>query len=286
MLRALIETEHPELSVTRQCELLGLARSSFYYQPAVVSAEQLALMRDLDRLYTRWPFYGSRRLAWALRRQGHEVGRKRVQSLMRTMGLEAIYPKPRLSAGAAAAQKYPYLLRGLRIERPNQVWAVDITYVPLAAGFLYLVALLDWFSRYVLAWRLSNTLETAFCLEALEEALSQYGVPEIHNNDQGVQFTSAEYVGRVQAAGAQVSWDGRGRVYDNIFVERLWRSVKYEHVYLHEHADGEALASGLGEYFPFYNHQRPHQALEYRPPAELYFGKTASAGRAGRKTTR
>jgi putative transposase len=282
----MIETEHPQLSVTSQCALLGLARSTYYYQPVADSAEDLALMRALDRLYTRWPFYGSRRLAWALRAQGHEVGRKRVQSLMRAMGLEAIYPRPRLSAGAAAAQKHPYLLRGLRIERPNQVWAVDITYVPLAAGFLYLVALLDWFSRYVLAWRLSNTLETAFCLEALEEALSKYGVPEIHNNDQGVQFTSAEYVGRLEVAGAKVSWDGRGRVYDNIFVERLWRSVKYEHVYLHEHADGGALASGLGEYFSFYNHQRPHQALGHRPPAELYFAKNGVGGRIGEKTTR
>jgi putative transposase len=266
----MIETNHLQLSVTRQCELLGLARSSYYYEAAPVSVEELALRRALDRAYTRWPFYGSRRLTWVLRQQGHAVGRERVQSLMRAMGLEAIYPKPRLSVGGATATKYPYLLRGLTIARPNQVWAVDITYVALAWGWMYLVALLDWASRYVLAWRLSNTLETRFCLEALEAALAQHGRPEIHNSDQGVQFTSGPYVECLEAAGVQVSWDGRGRVYDNIFVERLWRSVKYEHLYLHESADGAELERGLSGYFRFYNEERPHQALGYQTPTEVF----------------
>jgi len=268
----MIETRHPPLSLTRQCALLGLARSSYYYAPVAVSAEELGLRRALDRAYTRWPFYGSRRLTWVLRQQGHDVGRERVQGLMRSMGLEAIYPKPRLSVGGVTTTNYPYLLRGLRIDRPNQVWAVDITYVALARGWMYLVALLDWASRYVLAWRLSNTLETGFCLEALEAALRQHGAPEIHNSDQGVQFTSEQYVGRLEAAQVRVSWDGRGRVYDNIFVERLWRSVKYEHLYLHEPEDGAELEHGLSGYFRFYNEERPHQALEYQRPMEVYMG--------------
>jgi len=270
--RTLIDTAHPELSVTRQCELVGLARSSYYYESVPVSAEELRWRRALDRAYTRWPFYGSRRLTWALRRQGHAIGRKRVAGLMRAMGLEAIYPKPRLSTAGVTATKYPYLLRGMKIERPNQVWAVDITYIAMAWGWMYLVALLDWASRYVLAWRLSNTLETRFCQEALEAALVQHGSPEIHNSDQGVQFTSAAYVGQLEAAGVRVSWDGRGRVFDNIFVERLWRSVKYEYVYLHESQDGAELARGLGGYVRFYNEERPHQGLAYRTPAEVYLG--------------
>jgi putative transposase len=268
----MIETDHPQLSVARQCALLGLARSTYYYQPAPVSTEELAVRAALDRAYTRWPFYGSRRLAWALQREGFAVGRKRVQGLMRALGLEAIYPKPRLSVPGASAPKYPYLLRGLTIERPNQVWAVDITYVPLAWGWLYLVALLDWYSRYVLAWRLSNTLETAFCVAALDEALAQHGAPQIHNNDQGAQFTSGDYVQRLESHGIQISWDGRGRVYDNIFVERLWRTVKYEYLYLHEHPDGRQLEQGLSDYWRFYNEERPHQALGHRTPAEVYRG--------------
>jgi putative transposase len=266
----MIETTHPQLSVTRQCGLLGLARSSYYYAPVVVSADELALRRAVDRAYTRWPFYGSRRLAWALQREGYAVGRERVQRLMRAMGLEAIYPKPRLSQPGAPAVKYPYLLRGMTIDRPNQVWAVDITYLALSWGWMYLVALLDWASRYVLAWRLSNTLETEFCLAAMEAALTRHGAPEIHNSDQGAQFTSATYVARVEASGARVSWDGRGRVYDNIFVERLWRSVKYEYLYLHEVADGVELERGLAGYFRFYNETRPHQALGNHTPAEVY----------------
>jgi len=268
----MIETSHPELSIARQCALLGLARSTYYYQPAPVSAEELAVRAALDRAYTRWPFYGSRRLVWVLQQAGFAVGRKRVQGLMRELGLAAIYPKPRLSVPEASAREYPYLLRGLRIERPNQVWAVDITYVPLVRGWMYLVALLDWYSRYVLAWRLSNTLDTAFCLAALEEALARHGVPQIHNNDQGAQFTSREYVQRLEAHGIQISWDGRGRVYDNIFVERLWRTVKYEYLYLAEHSDGRQLTKGLSEYWRFYNEERPHQALNNCTPAEVYRG--------------
>lgn len=267
----MIETIHPSLSIARQCELLGLARSSFYYEPATESVENLRLMRRLDELYTAYAFYGSRRMVATLEREGWEANRKRVQRLMRLMGLEAIYPKPRLSTASAPAVRFPYLLSGLAITRPNQVWAVDITYVRLTVGYLYLVALLDWYSRYVLAWELSNSLEVGFCLRALERAL-RHGRPEIHNSDQGVQFTSAEYVAAVQASGARISWDGRGRAYDNIFVERLWRTVKYEDIYLREYADGWALQQGLTRYFRFYNEVRPHQALAYRTPAEVYHG--------------
>lgn len=266
----MIETTHPQLSVLRQCQLIGLSRSSYYYKPVAVGAQELALRAALDRAYTCWPFYGSRRLTWALQQDGFAVGRKRVQGLMRDMGLEALYPKPRLSLSGQTVTKYPYLLRGISVVRPNHVWAVDITYVPLTWGWMYLVALLDWYSRYVLAWRLSNTLETTFCLEALDEALATHGAPQIHNNDQGAQFTSAEYVGRLTAAGIQISWDGRGRVYDNIYVERFWRTVKYEHLYLHETADGRQLEQGLREYMYFYNEQRPHQALNNRTPREVY----------------
>lgn len=265
----MIEAHHPSLSLTRQCLLLGLARSSFYYAPLPQSAQNLRLMRQLDELYTAHPFYGSRRMVATLERAGWELNRKRVQRLMRQMGLEAIYPRRSLSAGSSPEARFPYLLKGLAITRPNQVWGVDITYLRLAGGYLYLVALLDWYSRYVVAWELSNSLETGFCVRALRRALRR-GVPEIHNSDQGVQFTSAEYVAAVQASGAQVSWDGRGRVYDNIFVERLWRTVKYEEIYLREYADGWALQAGLEKYFRFYNQERPHQALGYRTPTEVY----------------
>lgn len=265
----MIDTHHPPLSVIRQCELLGLARSSFYYAPLPESAQNLRLMRRLDELYTAHPFYGSRRMVATLEREGWQLNRKRVQRLMRQMGLEAIYPRRSLSRGSSPAARFPYLLKGLVITRPNQVWAVDLTYLRLVGGYLYLVALLDWYSRYVLAWELSNSLEAGFCVRALQRAL-RHGAPEIHNSDQGVQFTSELYVAAVQASGAQISWDGRGRVYDNIFVERLWRTVKYEDIYLREYADGWALREGLGKYFRFYNEERPHQALDYRTPAEVY----------------
>ena len=265
------------LSVSRQCELLGLGRSSYYYEPATESAENLALMALIDREYTAHPFRGSRGLRAWLRRQGHEVNRKRVQRLMRLMGLEAVYPKRRLSVGAAGRKVYPYLLRGVAIERVNQVWSTDITYIPMPKGFMYLTAVMDWHSRYVLSWRLSNTLEGAFCLEALEEALRR-GCPEVFNTDQGVQFTSASFTGRVEAAGAKVSMDGKGRCLDNVFVERLWRTVKYEYVYLWRPEAVPTLTAGLTSYFGYYNEERSHQSLEDRTPAEVY----GAGGRSGK----
>jgi putative transposase len=251
--------------------LLGLNRSSLYYEPAPETAENLRLMRLLDEQYTACPFYGSRRMTAWLQGQGEDVNRKRVQRLMRLMGLEAIYPKPRLSAAAPGHRIYPYLLRGVRIERPNQVWSADITYVPLPAGLMFLAATIDWHSRYVLAWRLSNTLDGSFCLDMLEEALSR-GRPEVFNTDQGVQFTAQAWTSRLERAGVAVSMDGRRRWLDNVFVERLWRTVKYEDVYLRGYEAVPALAAGLGRYFPFYNEERPHQALDYRTPAAVYRG--------------
>jgi putative transposase len=267
----LIEGGHATLSVRRQCALLGLCRSSLYYEPAGETAENLRLMRLLDAEYTAHPFYGSRQLTSWLIRQGEAVNRKRVQRLMRVMGLEAIYPKPRLSVAGRGHRIYPYLLRGVRIERPDQVWSTDITYVPLVSGFLYLAAIIDWFSRYVISWRLSNTLDGSFCLEMLEEALGR-GRPDVFNTDQGVQFTSQAWTGRVESAGAAVSMDGRGRCLDNVFVERLWRSVKYEDVYLRGYEVVPELHRGLGRYFTFYNEERPHQSLEGRTPWEVYQG--------------
>jgi putative transposase len=265
----LVEPGHPELSVRRQCLLLGLSRSSLYYEPAAETAEDLRLMRLIDREYTAHPFLGSRRLTRWLIGQGEAVNRKRVQRLMRLMGLEAIYPKPRLSTARAGHQVYPYLLRGVRIQRPDQVWSTDITYVPLASGYMYLAAVLDWYSRYVIAWRLSNTLDGSFCLEMLEEALSR-GRPEVFNTDQGAQFTAAAWTGRLEAAGVAVSMDGRGRCLDNVFVERLWRTVKYEDIYLWRYEAVPELRRGLGRYFPYYNEERPHQALGYRTPVAVY----------------
>jgi putative transposase len=269
-LRPLIDAEHPELSVRRQCELLGLCRSSLYYQPASESAENLRLMRLIDREYTAHPFYGSRKMTvWLREVQGEEVNRKRVQRLMRLMGLEAIYPKPRLSLAGRGHRIYPYLLREVAIERPDQVWSADITYVPLAAGFMYLAATIDWYSRCVIAWRLSNTLEGSFCQEMLEEALGK-GRPEVFNTDQGVQFTAAAWTSRLEAAGVAVSMDGKGRYLDNIFVERLWRTVKYEELYLRGYESVPELGRGLEKYFGFYNEERWHQALDYRTPAQVY----------------
>jgi putative transposase len=259
------------LSVARQCELVGLPRSTWYYQPAVETAENLALMRRIDELYLRWPFYGSRRMAESL-----GSNRKRVQRLMRQMGLEAIYPKRRTTQPSAAHKIYPYLLRNLAITRPDQVWSTDITYVPMRQGFLYLVAVMDWFSRYVLSWRLSNTLDIGFCLEALDESLG-LAKPEIFNSDQGSQFTAAAFTARLESAGVAISMDSRGRAIDNVFVERLWRSVKYEEVYLHDYATAWEAEDALERYFAFYCHERIHQALGYRTPAEVY-GQRPSAG--------
>jgi putative transposase len=259
------------LSVSRQCELLDLGRSSYYYEPAPESAANLALMAKIDREYTAHPFLGSRRLTSWLRGQGDSVNRKRVQRLMRLMGLEAVYPKPRLTvAGVGADHRvYPYLLRGVSIERVDQVWSTDITYVPMPAGFLYLTAVIDWHSRYVLSWRLSNTLDVGFCLEALEEALGR-GRPEVFNTDQGSQYTSRAFVSRLESSGIRVSMVGRGRCLDNVFVERLWRTVKYEEIYLWRHETTSALAAGLRRYFGYYNRARRHQSLSDRTPAEVY----------------
>jgi putative transposase len=249
--------------------LLGVCRSSLYYQLVPETAENLRLMRLIDQEYTAHPFLGSRRLTAWLIAQGEAVNRKRVQRLLRRMGLEAIYPKPKLSAARAGHRIYPYLLRGVRIARPDQVWSTDITYVPLADGFMYLAAVIDWYSRYVIAWRLSNTLDGSFCLEMLEEALAQ-GRPEVFNTDQGVQFTAAAWTRRLEAAGVAVSMDGRGRCLDNVFVERLWRTVKYEDIYLWRYEAVPQLRQGLGRYFPYYNDGRPHQALGYRTPVAVY----------------
>jgi putative transposase len=265
----LIDPDDARLSVSQQCELLGLSRSSYYYEPATETAENLALMARIDEEYTAHPFYGSRRMTTWLRSEGHEVNRKRVQRLMRLMGLEAVYPKPNLSMRGAGHKVYPYLLRGVSIERVNQVWSTDITYIPLPNGFLYLTAVLDWHSRFVLSWRLSNTLDVEFCIEALEEAL-QVGCPEVFNSDQGVQFTSSAFTSRLETAGAKVSMDGKGRCLDNVLVERLWRTVKYEEVYLWRHETVPALQAGLTRYFSFYNRERRHQSLANRTPAEVF----------------
>ena len=270
----MIEEDHPELSVRRQCELLGLNRSTVYYEPVLETPENLALMRLIDEEYTAHPFFGSRKITQWLIGQGHEVNRKRVQRLMRLMGLEAIYPKPKLSLAGRGHKIYPYLLRNVAIERVDQVWSTDITYVPMPSGFMYLAATIDWFSRYVVSWRLSNTLDGSFCQEMLEEALGR-GKPEVFNTDQGVQLTSGAWTGRLEEAGVSVSMDGRGRCLDNIFVERLWRSVKYEDVYLKCYEGVPELSSGLEAYFEFYNEERFHQSLDYRTPAEVYHGVRA-----------
>jgi putative transposase len=274
----LVEADHPELSVRRQCELLGLNRSTFYYEPTGATPEDLHLMRLIDELYTACPFYGSRKITEALTRQGEEVNRKRVQRLMRGMGLEAIYPKPRLSAAGRGHKIYHYLLRGVKVERPDQVWSADITYVPLPSGFMYLAAVIDWYSRYVIAWRLSNTLDGGFCLEMLEDAL-RTGCPEVFNTDQGVQFTAEAFTGRLISAGVAVSMDGRGRALDNVFVERLWRTVKYEDIYIRGYETVAELQRGLIRYFAFYNQERLHQSLGYETPAEVYRGKKDTRAR-------
>lgn len=259
------------LSLTRQCDLLALNRSSLYYAPAAEEPLNLLLMRLIDEQFMRTPFYGSRRITAWLRRLGYAVNRKRVQRLMGMMDLQAIYPKPHLSQGVLH-EKYPYLLRDLEVVRPNQVWATDITYIRMRGGFLYLMAIMDWFARYVLAFRLSNTLDVSFCLEALEEALTQ-GTPEIFNSDQGPQFTSQEVTGRLKQAAIGISMDSTGRVYDNIFVERLWRAVQYEEVYLKEYVEVPEAIEGIRGYFNFYNIERPHQALRYLTPAEVHFNR-------------
>ena len=267
----MIESDHPTLSIRRQCQLLDLNRATYYWQPASASPLNLELMRLIDQEYTRAPFYGYRRLTARLNNQhGYAVNHKRVARLMQQMGLRAVYPRPRTSVSEPRHWKYPYLLRGLDIDRPNQVWAADITYVPLPRGFMYLVAVMDWFSRFVLAWQLSNSLDGAFCLAALRRALRD-GRPDIFNTDQGVQFTAQAFTDELEAAGIRVSMDGRGRFVDNIFVERLWRTVKYEDIYLKGYETVPALAAGLSDYFQLYNFDRPHQSLGYRTPADVHF---------------
>lgn len=258
------------MSLRRQCELVGLSRGSWYYEPVGENEENLHLMRLLDEQYTRTPFFGVKRMTAWLARQGHLVNEQRVRRLLRTMGLVAIHPGPKTSQPNAEQRIYPYLLRGMTIARPNVVWSTDITYVRLTHGFVYLVAIMDWYSRYVLAWQLSNTLETQFCVEALERSL-RIATPTIFNTAQGAQFTSREFTGFLERHDIQISLDGRGRALDNVFVERLWRSVKWEHVYLNDHQTLHAAWHGLHSYFQFYNHERPHQALNYRTPAEVYF---------------
>ncbi len=265
---------HPSLSLTRQCRLLSIGRSSLYDRPKGESAETLALMRRIDALFLKYPFYGARQMVRHLRREGVRIGRRRAARLMRLLGLQAVYRAPRTSAPHLGHRVYPYLLRGLAIERPNHVWCADITYIPVRRGFLYLVAIMDWASRCVLAWRLSNTLDAGFCVEALDEALARHGTPQIFNTDQGSQFTGFAFTARLREAGIRISMDGRGRCMDNIFIERLWRSLKYEAVYLHEIADGFAARRVIGQWIGFYNTERPHSALGGRTPAEAYRGDT------------
>jgi putative transposase len=265
----MVEWDHEELSIRRQCELLGLNRATLYYRGVGESEANLELMRLIDEQYLRTPFFGSRNMTTWLRRQGNNVNRKRIQRLMRLMGLEAIYPKPRISQKGGDHRIYPYLLRNMKIVRPNQVWSTDITYIPMAQGFMYLVAILDWYSRFVLSWRLSNSLESSFCVEALEEALS-WQRPEIFNSDQGVQFTSCAFTSVLEEVGVAISMDGRGRVFDNIFVERLWRTVKYEDIYLKDYESVPALRRGLREYLDFYCYARFHQSLDNLTPWEVY----------------
>ena len=268
----MIDSNHPGISIQRQCELVDLSRSAYYYHPKPESDLNLLLMNLIDEQFTRAPFYGVPRMTAWLRRQGYGVNRKRIQRLMRFMGLEAIHPRPRLSRPSKEHTIYPYLLNGVTMERPDQVWGTDITYIRLAHGFIYLMAIMDWYSRFVVAWELSNTLEGAFCLEALNTALA-VSQPEIFNSDQGSQFTSLEFTGCLKALGIAISMDGRGRVFDNIFVERLWRTVKYEEVYLNHYSSVREARAGLGEYFKFYNTERIHSSLGYRTPEEVYFSQ-------------
>jgi putative transposase len=265
-----LDREHPRLSIRRQCTLLSLARSGVYRERKGTSREELAVMRKIDELFLSYPFLGARRIALMLRQEGIGVNRKRVKRLMRVMGLVALGPKPRTSKPAPGHRIFPYLLKGMKIDWPRQVWAADITYIPIGRGYLYLVAIMDWASRAVLAFRLSNTMDTSFCLEALDEALARHGTPEIFNTDQGSQFTSAAFTDRLIAQGIRVSMDGRGRYLDNIFIERLWRSLKYEDVYLKGYADGREARAGIGQWIAFYNERRPHQGLAYRTPMAVF----------------
>jgi putative transposase len=268
---------HTEPSVRRQCELLGVSRSGLYYEPVPTSPEELALMRRIDELHLQRPFYGSRKLSFELRKEGREANRKHIQRLMRVMGIEAMVPKPNTSEPHPEHVVYPYLLRGLSISKANHVWATDITYIPMKTGFVYLVAIMDWYSRRVLSWRLSNTLDSSFCVDALEEALDNFGKPAIFNTDQGAQFTADAFTKVLRDRSIAISMDGKGRCLDNVFVERLWRSLKYEEVYLHAYDSVAEARAGIGTYLTFYNVERPHAALGYQTPAAFYRGARKAA---------
>jgi putative transposase len=278
----MIDTSHTTLSLSRQCQMVGISRSSLYYQPVddntPKAAEDQLLMSVIDHHFLEMPYLGSRRMAAILRREGWSVGRKRVGRLMRVMGLQAVYRRPRTTVPHPEHRVYPYLLRNLAIERPNQVWAADITDIPMRRGFLYLVAIMDWHSRKVLAWRLSNTMDADFCVEALKEALATYGPPSIFNTDQGSQFTSLAFTKVLKAAEVQISMDGKGRCMDNIFLERLWRSLKYEEVYLKAYGTGSEARAGIGAWVDTYNTKRPHQALAYATPDEVYWQGLSASG--------
>ena len=268
----MVDPTHKLLSICRQCDILGVNRSSYYYKPKPIKPEELKLMRKIDELYTEQPSRGSRSIARQLRRQRIKANRKKVQRLMRKMGIEAVYPKPKTSRPHPKHKIYPYLLRNMTIDRPNQVWASDITYVPMERGFMYLVAIMDWNSRKILSWRISNTMESDFCVDALQEALSRYGRPEIFNTDQGSQFTSEDFTGTLKDNGIKISMDGRGRCQDNIFIERLWWTIKYQYLYLHSFENGSALRKGLAFWINDYNRDRGHSALDDRTPDEVYYG--------------
>ena len=277
--RELVERKHGALSIRRQCELFGIARSVVYRPLPAANDNDLALMRRIDELFTAWPFLGSRRMTAMLGSEGHAVNRKRVRRLMRKMDIAALGPRPGTTKPAPGHKIFPYLLRGLAIERPNQAWCADITYIPIGRGFLYLVAIMDWASRAVLAWRLSNTMDSSFCVSALEEALARFGKPDIFNTDQGSQFTGAAFTGTLTEAGIRISMDGRGRWMDNVFIERLWRSIKHEDIYLKGYADGREAHAGIASWFAFYNTRRPHQALRNRAPMAVWReGTTGSFG--------
>jgi len=280
--RALIEPNHPSLSITTQCDLIGLPRSSYYRETklGIETADNLALMRLIDEEFMCHPFLGSRQMRNYLRRQGHRINRKRVQRLMRKMGLVSLAPKPNTSLGNKSHKIYPYLLKDLPIHRPNQVWCTDITYVRLKGGFVYLVAIMDWFSRKVLSWELSNTMDSSFCISALERAIRLYSKPDIFNSDQGSQFTSDSFTAVLKNQGIKISMDGKGRWMDNVFIERLWRSVKYENIYLNDYASVNNLRQGLKRYFQYYNFERTHQSLNFLTPAEAYHTDCADMQKA------
>jgi putative transposase len=268
----MIDSDHKKLSLSRQCQLVNISRSSIYYKPRPISAENLKFMRLIDEQYLKRPICGSRGMRDHLRRLGYKVNRKRMQRLMRLMGLEPIYPKPKTSRPHPAHKIYPYLLKDMTIDRPNQVWSTDITYIPMDRGHMYLVSIMDWYSRKVLSFRLSNTMDTAFCVEALTEALDRFGSPQYFNTDQGAQFTSNEFTSTLKASGIAISMDGRGRCQDNIFIERLWWTLKYQYVYLHSFDTGTELRTGLKQWLEYYNSQRSHQSLDGMTPDEVYFG--------------